>query len=906
MSQVSRVGGAEFPRDRKGWGVRMFALATAGLLFFSGLIGGGGSPASAAPEDSVVITDPLMAQCIAGTNDGSSFAPGDPIAPNTYREEQLARIYSLSCSLPVTDLSPLQYMSGLRELTLDDSSQIGDYSPLASVPQMRGLYLKNTSIQDLSALQGYTNMSRLHLNGAPQLTDISAMSSFTSLSILRLRDAPQITDYSALSDVTNITQITVTNSGMTVFPDMSRLTQLASLDVSNNNLASVDSLQNISGLLQFDAMHNRITDISPLSTHPNIRTININDNQIVNLNALRSLPKLEILRAYNNQINDMSGMANLPSLRTLSINNNRAANIPATTDLPNLQVLEAQNTNMSDLSFLRNSTSLYRILIMENSITSLEPLRNLSNLTFISARDNQITDTSPLAGHTKLEVLWLKDNQVSDVSSLSALTNLVELNLAGNHVRDLSALPQYDITDVLQFEGQTLQSPVNATRLEGSDVATAPLNTPLNRDGTPATITASSDYTVDTVNNTIEWTGLNAGTSSVSYTFSGNETFSGTVTYNVNTTAPPVREIVPPVLEVSNGTKVVGTPLHPDDTLTLVDKDDNEIAGVVIRDGNGGFTFTPDTPLTEDDQVYIKVTAPEGHSVRVPVVVDTTKPAPPQLDPTDGNIVTGCAEVGSTVTVRDPSGKVIGVGTVGPDCRFSITLTEPQELGTVLEVDVTDAAGNVSDPATVTVGPALLLDASHLQPGEVQIARGFGFEPGEEVSADFVEALPGGEAAAKASRRMERANTQSSGDVSGVAAASFTQASQIKAVSSQSASNTNGAVMSSRQVAALDLGTQIANERGEVVFQFTVPQDASHTRHTVTLNASFSGTATGDFDVVVLGSGQGGDSRLVNTGMETPALALGLGVLLLLLGAATAVFRHRQAATTFSSRFDKN
>src|SRR5690606_12229461 len=68
----------------------------------------------------------------------------------------------------------------------------------------------------------------------------------------------------------------------------------------------------------------------------------------------------------------------------------------------------------------------------------------------------------------------------------------------------------------------------------------------------------------------------------------------------------------------------------------------------------------------------------------------------------DGTIVSGTGEPGTTVTVYDPEGNEIGTGTVGDDGTFEVTLDEPQTNGEELEVTLSDAAGNESDPAEVT------------------------------------------------------------------------------------------------------------------------------------------------------------------------------------------------------------
>lgn len=87
-----------------------------------------------------------------------------------------------------------------------------------------------------------------------------------------------------------------------------------------------------------------------------------------------------------------------------------------------------------------------------------------------------------------------------------------------------------------------------------------------------------------------------------------------------------------------------------------------------------------------------------------PPTGDNTPPAAPTnlSVSADGNTITGSAEPGSTVTITDGSGQVIGTGTADGNGNFSIPLTNPQINGEELTAHATDPAGNTGPDATVT------------------------------------------------------------------------------------------------------------------------------------------------------------------------------------------------------------
>ncbi|KAF5300255.1 hypothetical protein FQR65_LT19378 [Abscondita terminalis] len=114
----------------------------------------------------------------------------------------------------------------------------------------------------------------------------------------------------------------------------------------------------------------------------------------------------------------------------------------------------------------------------------------------------------------------------------------------------------------------------------------------------------------------------------------------------------------------------------------------------------------------------LKVTAVDASGNVSPpaqVIVDSTAPAQPIVNPTDGSPITGTAEAGSTVNITDSSGKVIGTTTAGPDGKFTFTPTTPIPDGTALKVTAVDASGNVSPPAVVIVdstAPTVIISMS--------------------------------------------------------------------------------------------------------------------------------------------------------------------------------------------------
>ncbi len=161
-----------------------------------------------------------------------------------------------------------------------------------------------------------------------------------------------------------------------------------------------------------------------------------------------------------------------------------------------------------------------------------------------------------------------------------------------------------------------------------------------------------------------------------------------------------------PTVDPSNGTTLSGT-AEPGSSVTLTDGNGNPI-GQVTADGSGNWTFTPATPLANGTVVNAVAQDPAGNTgPQGSTTVDAVAPNTPVVNPSNGNLLNGTAEPGSTVTLTDGNGNPIGQTTADGSGNWSFTPGSQLPNGTVVNVTASDAAGNTSPPATTTVDSSL-------------------------------------------------------------------------------------------------------------------------------------------------------------------------------------------------------
>ncbi|HCE0322853.1 TPA: BapA prefix-like domain-containing protein [Pseudomonas aeruginosa] len=169
----------------------------------------------------------------------------------------------------------------------------------------------------------------------------------------------------------------------------------------------------------------------------------------------------------------------------------------------------------------------------------------------------------------------------------------------------------------------------------------------------------------------------------------------------VDAVAPPA-----PVIDPSNGTTISGT-AEAGAKVILTDGNGNPI-GETTADGSGNWTFTPATPLANGTVVNAVAQDPAGNTgPQGSTTVDAVVPNTPVVNPSNGNLLNGTAEPGSTVTLTDGNGNPIGQTTADGSGNWSFTPGSQLPNGTVVNVTASDAAGNTSLPATTTVDSSL-------------------------------------------------------------------------------------------------------------------------------------------------------------------------------------------------------
>ncbi|MFF6688248.1 Ig-like domain-containing protein, partial [Pseudomonas aeruginosa] len=173
---------------------------------------------------------------------------------------------------------------------------------------------------------------------------------------------------------------------------------------------------------------------------------------------------------------------------------------------------------------------------------------------------------------------------------------------------------------------------------------------------------------------------------------------------NSSPTSATVDSLAPaaPVIDPSNGSVIAGT-AEAGATVILTDGNGNPI-GQTTADGSGNWSFTPGSQLPNGTVVNVTASDAAGNtSAPATTTVDSSLPSIPQVDPSNGSVISGTADAGNTIIITDGNGNPIGQVTADGSGNWTFTPSTPLPNGTVVNATATDPSGNASSPASVTV-----------------------------------------------------------------------------------------------------------------------------------------------------------------------------------------------------------
>ncbi len=209
---------------------------------------------------------------------------------------------------------------------------------------------------------------------------------------------------------------------------------LDSLSLKYKNLNRIPSeIENFYFLRQLDLSRNNISSIEGLRSLQILEQLNFRENYITKIKDLEYLPLLRNLDLSQNQINNIEGLSFQPHLEVLNLNRNGIQEIKELDQCKNLRILNLNRNFIKKIQKLDKLTQLEELFLAYNKIDRIEGLENLKELKVLNLGLNQLDIIQGLGGNLYLENLNLSENRISKLENISHLLFIRKLNLTHNN-----------------------------------------------------------------------------------------------------------------------------------------------------------------------------------------------------------------------------------------------------------------------------------------------------------------------------------------------------------------------------------------------------------------------------------------------------------------------------------------
>ncbi|MGH7068427.1 MAG: hypothetical protein ACREFO_00235, partial [Acetobacteraceae bacterium] len=346
----------------------------------------------------------------------------------------------------ITDLEPLNGMTGLERLDLSGCTAIRDLGPIRTLKNLRWLTLPRARISDLSPVTALPSLQSLELYApeAKHLALLSTCPTLTALHLWKLTDeaVPSLTRLGRLDD------LTIAESTLTDWAALARLNSLRILSILGSNVTTVEWLPGFARLTYLAVLDCNIEDPGPIADLPNLQYLDLWGDWLTRLPDFPPNARLTILMARSAKLSGLAPLRNLANLQHLVVSTSSVSDLVPLAHMKHLDTLDISETSVTDLGPIAHMKQLRRLDISGTHVTDLGPIANLELMADLNIAETGITSLRPLRGLANLRTLTLSTLDHTLLAELLPLPHLQELTV-------LSPVPP-ELREQLEARGVTV------------------------------------------------------------------------------------------------------------------------------------------------------------------------------------------------------------------------------------------------------------------------------------------------------------------------------------------------------------------------------------------------------------------------------------------------------------------
>ncbi len=243
-------------------------------------------------------------------------------------------------------------------------------------------------------------------------------------------------------------------------------------DIENRKTVdSLESLRIMKDLVYLDVSYNNLSSLNGIGGMNNLKTLKAVSNQIVNAEEASGLKNLTRLEISNNQLTNLTGINRLEKVKCLDVSNNNLTSMKGIGKLKKLEKLNLSGNCLSKVNGIKKLNNLKELYLNDNKLTKVGEIGQVKNLTVLFLDRNQLTETKGIGKLKRLEILHLSSNRLTKLGDIKQLKSLKNLILSRNRFKklsdsDLNCLKKLNYLNMNENELKKLPSKKSLKRIE--------------------------------------------------------------------------------------------------------------------------------------------------------------------------------------------------------------------------------------------------------------------------------------------------------------------------------------------------------------------------------------------------------------------------------------------------------
>ena len=275
---------------------------------------------------------------------------------------------------------------------------------------------------------------------------LEGISSLTELTQLSIRDCYLTTsDLALIAGLPKLTELTLSNCGLSGISNLSAADSLTYLDLSDNSIRDFTALSFMSGLTYLDLSSNALTSLNAASALSSLQTLDVSYNSLTSVTPVAGCTQLTSLNLSNNMIESLSGVEVLVGLEYLDASGNALTDVVPLGTCTKLKYLDISSNSLTDITSLAPLVALEELYFSRNEVSVLPNFGKSCALVTIDGSYNCISVIATLSGYENLNYVLMDYNEIYSVDALASCHDLIKVSVYGNPVTDVSALTDQSI-----------------------------------------------------------------------------------------------------------------------------------------------------------------------------------------------------------------------------------------------------------------------------------------------------------------------------------------------------------------------------------------------------------------------------------------------------------------------------